>query len=428
LPLYPATGRAKFLNSGEAFTEVILSEAAHKAERASTIPTGSRVRADPKQEPPLAGDDIVRPAAINETAADAENASVRASAPGEHRVAVISGDKELMRLLRDPDPEWALLRDGNPYKAKAVRVAFSPSAATGVPESARDEKFLMHVWEDGVCKGPVTEDMLLRDENGEVRHAKFDIHWSLAERTYGRYREMMVAKRERNAAKVINFSSAYGASPASLERKIEADTGMKPPEGTGERGLEAIAERQPRATEFLEEKARVPKEKGFYRAASGRIRHCLTHGESSGVGWRTRNAIDSALGREMRNFPMQESVAATSARACRWLLRAYRKLSLKARPMTCLYDSVVTLCPLEERFLVARLHDLCMSEHNTWEYDDAYGKRTLRYSIDNEFNYRWSTRPSKDEQKILDDRAFHPPSFALELIEQHENLWQIVSS
>jgi hypothetical protein len=198
---------------------------------------------------------------------------------------------------------------------------------------------------------------------------------------------------------------------------------VKPAEGTGERGLEAIAERQPRATQFLEEMARVPKEKGFYRAASGRIRHCPMHEAGSGVGWRTRNSIESALGRQLRNYPMQESVGATAARACKWLMNSYRKLGLQARIMTCLYDSVVTLCPLEERFLVGRLHQICMSEINTWDYtDEPGGPRTLQYSIDNEFNWRWSTRPSKEEQKTLDDPAYHPPTDRLKVLASHSNL------
>lgn len=659
-------------------------------------------------------------------------------------LADISGDVDLRRLLKDPDPEWAKLKPGHRTAAKAVRVAFSDPKLTGVPVTARNPDFLMHVWKDGVCLGPVDDDDLLRDAAGNVVRAKYDIHWSLIERTYKRYRETMKEKVDRNAAKVLNFclcgdskvltrdrgsvairdirfddwlwdgvewvqhegviytgrkevieyqglratrlhdvwtvergkvkleeacvesltlvrseatgvgdhaeirrpsavpgqrrgpgeglflredevyavrdreaqgtqesgegllvevsvsgeeqvkgplsgtgsgghlfsdaplcsdeaamlhghaclvaslseswyrsgvqgqgrlhqvgsgelhgrsdsverlrqdrqrrellprksasgrsvdqpdepgpgspyelsggqavpqgspgssihvengvgphengyrgrrdfdekcaefscgeaetydivnvgprhrftcsgvlvsnSSAYGASSTSLERKIESDTGVKPAPGTGERGLEAIAQRQPRATQFLEEMARVPKERGFYRAASGRIRHCPLHAAGSGIGWRTRNSIESALGRQLRNFPMQESVGATAARACQWLLRAYRRLGLKARLMTCLYDSVVTLCPLEERFLVGRLHQICMSEINGWDYSDAYGDRTLRYSIDNEFNWRWSTRPSKSEQKILDDPAFHPASAKLKFLKDHPDL------
>jgi uracil-DNA glycosylase family 4 len=659
-------------------------------------------------------------------------------------LAMTSGDKDLMRLLSDPDPEWAKLKPGHWTGAKATRVAFSDPKLTGVPESARNPEFLMRVWDAGECLGSVADEDLLREQDGNVVHAKYDIHWSLIERTYGRYRETMVEKLDRNAAKVLNFclcgdskvptrdrgsvsirdirlddwlwdgvewvqhegviytgrkevieyqglratrlhdvwtvergkvkleeacvesltlvrseapstgaaaeirrppavpgqrgetrerlllcenevstvrsgtlqgdqeprerllievsvpreeqiegplsgagsgghlfvdaplcsdeaemlhghacvvaplsesgdrsgvqgqgrlhrvgsgelhgrsdsverlrqdrqrrellprelapgrsvdqpdepgprapyelssgqavsqgspgssiyvengvgpyengdrgrrdfdakcakfscgetetydilnagprhrftcsgvivsnSSSYGASSNSIERKIESDTGVKPEEGTGERGLEAIAERQPRATQYLEEMARVPKEKGFYRAASGRIRHCPMHSAGSGVGWRTRNAIESSLGRQMRNFPCQESVGATSARACKWLLHAYRQLGLKARPMTCLYDSVVTLCPLEERFLVARLHQICMSDINGWDYSDEHGDRTLRYSIDLDYNWRWSTKSSKADQAKLSDPTFHPASPRLEFLTRHPSL------
>jgi len=216
-------------------------------------------------------------------------------------LTMISRDKDLMRILFDPDPEWAKLKS-KMHGATVVRVAFTDAKTSGIPESAQNPDFLMRVWADGVCLGKVEESDLLRDESGAVVHTRYDIHWSLVESTYGRYRETMKTKIHRNAGKVINFSSAYGASENSLERQIEAVTGVKPEPGTGERGLEAIRERQPRATEFLEEMARTPKERGMYRAASGRIRHCLTHSAGSGVGWRTRNSIDSALGREMKNF------------------------------------------------------------------------------------------------------------------------------
>lgn len=78
---------------------------------------------------------------------------------------------------------------------------------------------------------------------------------------------------------------------------------MKPEEGVGQKGLDAIKARQPRATEFLEEMAMVPLTTGYYRAVSGRIRHCVVHGAGSGVNWRIRQSQASALGREMKNFP-----------------------------------------------------------------------------------------------------------------------------
>jgi len=226
---------------------------------------------------------------------------------------------------------------------------------------------------------------------------------------------------------LVSNSSAYGASPASLERKIESDTGVKPEPGTGQKGLDAIAARQPRASEFLEEMGNVPKTKGYYRAVSGRICHCNTHSANSGVGWRTRNSIESALGRELRNYPMQESVGATSARACNYALALYRQLGMKARPMTCLYDSLVTLCPLEERFVVAKIHTIVMSEINTWEYNDEFGKRVLQYGVDNEFNYRWSTRPSAEEQAQLDDVNWHPTPERLKKLLAFRN-WKLLVS
>ena len=100
---------------------------------------------------------------------------------------------------------------------------------------------------------------------------------------------------------------------------------------------------------------------------------------------------------------------------------------MKARPITCLYDSVVTLCPLEERFLVSRLHELCMSEMNTWEYDDEYGRRELKYNIDNELNWRWSTSPGREDKQLLSDRSYHPAGARLEFLETHANLWTLVS-
>ena len=89
-------------------------------------------------------------------------------------------------------------------------------------------------------------------------------------------------------------------------------------------------------------------------------------------------------------------------------LEIYRKLGLGAKILTCLYDSLVTVNPLEERHVVARIHTAVMSELNTWEYDDERGKRTLKYKVDNEFNYRWSTRPDKATQALLDSAEFYP--------------------
>lgn len=105
---------------------------------------------------------------------------------------------------------------------------------------------------------------------------------------------------------------------------------------------------------------------------------------------------------------MQESVGATSARACVKALSIYKSLGLRARPMTCLYDSLVSLAPLEERHVVSKLHDVVMSQVNTWIYEDNLGRRVLKYEIDNELNYRWSTKPTKEQAKQLEDPEWYP--------------------
>jgi uracil-DNA glycosylase family 4 len=319
-------------------------------------------------------------------------------------MAYISGDRNLMRLMNDPDPEWAFTKDG--YK---VRVAYTDFSLSGIPTNKQNPDYILKRMEGGKVIAEYTEADLIRNEQtGEVVHCRYDLHWSIAEWTYEMPREEMIDKVHRAAGKVLNFSSAYGASPGSLERKIESDTGVKPADGTGQKGLDAIAARQPRATEFLEEMQSTPAMKGWYRAASGRIRHCVMHDRNSGVGYRQRNSIESAAGRELRNFPMQESVASTAARAGKWLGEFYRNAGMKARVITILYDSVVTMCPLEEREVVAHLHQQFMCDANNWVYQDEHGFRELLYPIDTEFNYRWSTKPSKAEKSQLEDMTWHP--------------------
>ena len=319
-------------------------------------------------------------------------------------MAYISGDRNLMRLMNDPDPEWAFTKDG--YK---VRVAYTDFSLSGIPTDKQNPDYRMKRMEGSKVIAEYTEADLIRNEQtGEVVHCRYDLHWSIAEWTYEMPREEMLDKVHRAAGKVLNFSSAYGASPGSLERKIESDTGVKPAEGTGQKGLDAIAARQPRATEFLEEMQSTPAMKGWYRAASGRLRHCVMHDRSSGVGYRQRQSIESATGRELRNFPMQESVASTAARAGKWLGAFFRNAGMKARVITILYDSVVTMCPLEEREVVAHLHQQFMCDANNWVYQDDQGYRELTYPIDTDFNYRWSTMPSKADKAQLEDMTWPP--------------------
>jgi len=200
---------------------------------------------------------------------------------------------------------------------------------------------------------------------------------------------------------VLVSNTAYGAVDSTLERKIESDAGFKPPEGTGSKILGAIAKREPVATRWLEEDLqRAPEHPGFLVAQSGRRRHFAGYGMLGGsISGRDRRAQLSAMGRVARNFPCQESVAATSARAGINLVDEYRRRGMHARLMTILYDSCVSICPVEERFLVSRLHEIYMTEKNTW-FDHG---RVWFYPASGEFNLAWSSRPSKDQLKLLDD-------------------------
>lgn len=194
---------------------------------------------------------------------------------------------------------------------------------------------------------------------------------------------------------VLVSNTSYGASSSSLERKIYADSGIMPELGTGERIFKALEKRQGRAVEYLEEQQLAPSIYPFITAASGRRRHFLGTNDKS-MGFKERKSLMSSQGREARNFPMQESVGATAQRACIWLIEQYKKLGLKAKVMICLYDALVTVCPIEERHIVAKLHELYMCVLNTWEYHG----RVMNYPIDTEFVFRWSDK--KKSQKELE--------------------------
>lgn len=304
-------------------------------------------------------------------------------------LAFISGDKNLIDIVCKPDVNFAVDKND-----KKCRLAFPPEV---FPNSVQEEyKHLLT---------PADSPDLVRDSEGRLKHPKQDLHWSLAEMVHTKPREVLDEKKDRGAAKVGNFSSAYGASPSTLERKIEQDTGKAPDPGMGEKLLKSLEKRQPVAQDFLIKMENIPAKKGVYRAASGRIRHFTSHGEKyqDHLDEHLTLGLFKSMGREARNFPMQESVAATAARAGKWLLDAYIKQNLQARPLIILYDSVVTLCPLEERFIVADLHQKYMTDENTWEYHG----RTMNYPIDTDFVYRWSSKPDKKEIAKLNDKNWN---------------------
>lgn len=319
-------------------------------------------------------------------------------------LAYISGDLNLMRFMDEVDPSFGfVLVDG---KKEAVRMYYEPESISGIVVAEQDPNCLMNLWTKGKWVRKVEQSELVMAKDGTLLHPKYDLHWSLAEMVYEQPREKMIAKLHRGAGKVGNFSSAYGASDATLERKIESDTGKKPEPGTGKKLLEALARRQPVATEFLEMLEQVPAKIGHYVAASGRRRRFYRHPHHvAGISGRTIRGHLSALGREARNFPMQESVAAAAARTGNLLLKFKRDWNLRGYPICILYDSAVTHCPLEEREIWRLAHELFMHLANGWAYDD----RILRYPVDHELNMAWSAEPPKATLSIWKDPNFHAP-------------------
>ena len=302
-------------------------------------------------------------------------------------LAFISGDSKLIDIVCNPDENFAVAAD-NP------KVTFRLSFP--------NEVFPSHVQEQykHLLVSP-DDSRLLRNSEGKLKHPKQDLHWSLAEMVHTKPREVLDDKKDRGAAKVGNFSSAYGASASTLERKIEQDTGKKPEEGMGEKLLKSLERRQPVAQDFLIKMENIPAKKGVYRAASGRLRHFTSHEKYLDIlDEHLTTGLFRSMGREARNFPMQESVAATAARAGKWLLDAYIRKGMKARPLIILYDSVVTLCPLSERFEVDRLHQRYMTDENTW----VYHNRTMNYPIDTDYVYRWSSKPSEEDTEKLKNK------------------------
>jgi uracil-DNA glycosylase family 4 len=330
-------------------------------------------------------------------------------------LAYISGDPALIKLMTEDDLQFGALKGGNLEKDR-VRLCYDPNYKIA-PEHQNPD-FIMTVHKGGKVVRRLTEDDLHRRPDGSLWHPKHDLHWNLIEMIMHKPREMLHKKKHRDGiGKVGNFKSAYGSSSDSMERAIEADTGVKPEPGMGQAILDALAARQPVADAFLKAQELVPDNEHKQVAASGRIRHYRTHDVMSSVGKRVRDKVLSALGREARNFYMQTSVADTASRAAVNLTATYRAFGMDARVIAVLYDSVVTLCRKKERFAVKELHQLYMCDLNGWNYHG----RTLKYPIDTEFNYRWSCRPSKDEQKLLDCPTWQADQSLTEKINNYAN-------
>ncbi len=115
-------------------------------------------------------------------------------------LAFASGDKNLIRLVSEPDRSFAITKDGN-----EVRLYYADDAP--FPPEKRKPEYLMAYWEKGKLKKQYTEDDLKRDKNGDIEHPEStDLHWSLVETMRETPREEMDKKIDRGAGKVGNFS------------------------------------------------------------------------------------------------------------------------------------------------------------------------------------------------------------------------------
>lgn len=306
-------------------------------------------------------------------------------------LAFISGDENLIRLMTGVDPSFGYVYDEEKHDYVLKRIIKFDASRS---------------WSEDLSTYAYDPNLKLkRDKDNNIIHPAYDLHWELAEMVKQQPRESLKKKIDRDGiGKTGNFQTAYGATPNALERKIEQSTGTEPEEGIGERILNALDLRQPVAQQFLKDMEMKPRDPGYIRAASGRIRHFVTHGDRFDrmVDYSTMQRLYGGMGREARNFLMQESVAATAARAGQWLLRAFRSCDMVARPLIILYDALVTLCPLHERFRVAEMHQMFMTDANTW----VYHNRKMNYPIDTDFCYRWSTPPTEEEARQLNDKTW----------------------
>lgn len=324
---------------------------------------------------------------------DYQTAEVRA-------LAYISGDKNLMYLINSNDPQFGFLAS-NPKVT--VRTSFD-EVISGLTNDNCNTDYLYALWEKGKIVGHVTEEDLLRDVKGEIVRPKIDLHWSIVEMANTKPREDLDKKKDRDGmGKPTRFSTAYGSSDTTLERLIEVGTGIKPEPGTGKKLLATLRAQQPDAQDHLEELGEMPKHKDFIVAASGRKRRF--HGRDlKKYDYRQYNSLMSSQGRESRNYFCQELIGATSAIACQNLLDFCIKNNLRSRPIMCLYDSIVSLCPLEERAIIAKAHQRFMCDKVTWNYDG----QILNFPIDTDYEMRWSEKPTDEEKALLYNKDYYP--------------------
>ena len=302
-------------------------------------------------------------------------------------LAYQSGDEDMIKVLTEPDVQFARIDKDNPKKV--VRIAFNENS--NYPDCEKNPTLLVNK----------DDPRILRREDGSIIHPKRDVHWELGEAIARRPRERCDERLHRDGCgKTGNFSIPYGASPTLLERLIESNTGVKPPDGIGQEMINTWNRCYPQACEFLEAMEGIVENPGHWRSLSGRVRHFFL-GDTERYSRNRSHAKgdgSSHLRRQARNFPEQELVAATTGRALLRFIDERRRLGLRSRVALLLYDAVTVLAPLEEARQTADLLRNCLTVWNQW---DSPGGR-FYFEVDTTFSFRWGVKMTDEERALLD--------------------------
>lgn len=198
---------------------------------------------------------------------------------------------------------------------------------------------------------------------------------------------------------LVSNSIPYGASPTLLERMIEVNTGKKPLEGTGDRMITSYETMYPIAADFLKRMEYIVEDPGYYRAISGRLRHFFVTELADVTELRdyTREGILSPLRRQARNFPMQNLVADTTARALQMFIAERNEVQLQSSVLMLLYDAITAISPLEQAKQTIDILRRALTVRNPWT---VHG-RTFTFEVDVSVGFRWGVKATKEEKQLL---------------------------
>lgn len=305
-------------------------------------------------------------------------------------IAYLANDKKLISTLTQPDPQFAIKKmpDGT---EKSVRIAYIDDIVE-FSDKAKDPS-LLH---------DPNDPTLLRDENGNLKHPKQDVHWMAVENKFlmDTPREKLDKNKTRDAAgKISNFSIPYGTSAELLERQVELASGEKPEKGTGQRMIDSYMLTKPDVAKFLEKCKQTVFDPGYYQAPSGYKRHYIIPDENSGLTEKQRSKIIGSVQRQACNIPLQNLVADSLARSIISMHRYCRKNNLKTRIFMPLYDCNYCEVVPEEIDIIKKLIVKCMSTDNYW---DLPGGR-LSFTAEPEIGKACGTKLTKREEEELNN-------------------------